>query len=372
MRDLCSLCLLFLALCLSHDIYSQVSAAQTDSLNSQKSFSIGGGIDVYYAYDLNKPSSNSIPYYVSMSKHNDPSVNLAYLDLKYDSKWFRGRFIPGIGTFMSANYAAEPAGLRFPVEANIGVRLSRKKHLWLDAGVFSSPYTNESAFSKDHLAYTRSFAPEYVPYYITGGKLSYGVNNRLKVIAYVLNGWQQIIDQNNSLSFGTQVEYKPNDKEIFNWNTYMGDERSDTRPLFRNRVFTDVYWLHNFNGKFSFATCAYIGMQQIQIAQSKREDHYWWQVNFTSRYTFKKKHSVVARVEYFSDPEMIQIITVSGVKGFNCFGTSVGVNFPIDKNVLLRFEAKKLFSTDQKVFIGEDQKPSSTSTILTGNITFWF
>lgn len=372
MRDICSFCILFLAIFICQDSFAQVQASNSDSAAIQKNFKIGGGLDVYYAYDLNKPSSNSIPYYVSMSRHNDPAVNLAYLDLKYDSKWFRGRFIPGIGTFMSANYAAEPSYLRFPVEANVGVKLSKSKQIWLDAGVLSSPYTNESAFSKDHLAYTRSFAPEYVPYYITGGKLSYGVNSRLKLIAYVLNGWQQIIDQNNSLSIGTQVEYKPNDKETFNWNTYMGDERSETRPLFRTRVFTDVYWLHNFNGKFSFAACAYVGMQQIQIAQSKKDDQYWWQLNFTSRYTFKKKHSVVARVEYFSDPEMIQIIPVSGVYGFNCFGSSVGLNIPIDENAVLRFEAKKLISTDQKVFIGEDHLPSNTSTVFTGNITFWF
>jgi hypothetical protein len=372
MRELYSLFVLFLAVILCHISYAQVPETSKDSTTIQKKFLIGGGLDVYYAYNLNKPSFNAIPYYVSMARHNAPSVNLAYLDLKYDSKWIRGRFIPGIGTFISANYAAEPAYLRFPVEANVGVKLSKSKQIWLDAGILSSPYTNESAFSKDHLTYTRSFAPEYVPYYITGGKLSYGVNSRLKLIGYLLNGWQQIIDQNNSLSVGTQVEYKPNDKETFNWNTYIGDERSEARPLFRTRVFTDVYWLHNFNGKFSFAACAYIGMQEVQIAQNKKDDHYWWQLNFSSRYTFKKKQSVVARVEYFSDAQMIQIIPVSGEFGFKCFGTSIGVNFPIDDHALLRFEAKKLLSFDKNEFIGSDQLTSNSSTIFTGNLTFWF
>ncbi|NJN00112.1 MAG: outer membrane beta-barrel protein, partial [Phormidesmis sp. RL_2_1] len=51
-------------------------------------------------------------------------------------------------------------------------QLFKNKQIWLDAGVFGSPYTNESAISKDHLMYTRSFAPEYVPYYLAGVKLS--------------------------------------------------------------------------------------------------------------------------------------------------------------------------------------------------------
>lgn len=337
-----------------------------------KGWSVGGGMDVYYAYDLNKNGSKSIPYYVSMANNNTFSINLAYIDLKYESSRVRGRLIAAIGSFMDANYSAETGLNKLPVEFNMGVKPLKNRNLWLDIGVLSSPYTNESALSKDHLMYTRSLAPEFVPYYLAGAKLSYVLSDKWKVVGYLLNGWQQIADQNNAKSVGTQVEFKPNSKETFNWNTYLGDERSDARPLFRMRYFTDVYWLHDFEGKFSLATCAYAGVQEIAVSQDYRENQFWWQVNMAGRYTFKNKLSVTGRMEYFSDPEMVQIIPITDEQGFECFGSSIGINLPIEKNALFRLEAKNLISTGQKVFYNKDLQKTNSSTILTANITLWF
>lgn len=335
-------------------------------------WTLGGGMDVYYAYDLNRNGSKSIPYYVSMANNNELSINLAYIDVKYESDRVRGRLIPGIGSFMDANYSAETGLNKLPVEFNMGVKPLKKRNLWLDIGVLSSPYTNESAFSKDHLMYTRSLAPEYVPYYLAGAKLSYVVSDKWKVIGYLLNGWQQIADQNNAKSVGTQVEYKPNSKETFNWNTYIGDERSAVRPLFRMRYFTDIYWLHNFDGKFSVASCAYVGMQEVAVADQSNEQLYWWQMNVAGRYSFKKDMSVTARIEYFSDPEMVQIVPITDESGFECFGASLGLNVAIEKNALFRLEAKNLISTGQKVFVNEDLQKVNNMTVLTANLTLWF
>lgn len=337
-----------------------------------KGWTLGGGMDVYYAYDLNRNGSKSIPYYVSMANNNELSINLAYIDVKFESERVRGRLMPGIGSFMDANYSVETGLNKLPIEFNMGVKPLKRRNLWLDIGVLSSPYTNESAFSKDHLMYTRSLASEYVPYYLAGAKLSYVVSDKWKVIGYLLNGWQQIADQNSAKSAGTQVEYKPNSKETFNWNTYLGDERSAMRPLFRMRYFTDVYWLHDFDGRFSLATCVYAGMQEVAVPDQSKENLYWWQMNFAGRYSFKNDLSLTARMEYFSDPDMVQIIPIPDEHGFECFGASLGLNVPIEQNALFRLEAKNLISTGQKVFLNYDLKKVNTMTVLTANLTLWF
>jgi hypothetical protein len=358
--------------CLSLLVSSFLEAQDKKADTLMRGLTVGGGMDVYYAYDLNNNGMDQIPYYVSMANNKTFSINLAYLDLKYESSRVRGRFIPAVGSFMDANYAAEKGLNKLPVEFNMGIRPFKKYNIWLDLGVLSSPYTNESAFSKDHLMYTRSLAPEYVPYYLTGAKLSYVFSDKWKFVGYFLNGWQQIEDQNNAKSLGTQVEFKPNAKEIFNWNTYIGDERSASRPLFRMRYFTDVYWLHNFDGRFSLATCAYSGIQEVAVSNQSNEFLTWWQLNFAGRYTFKNKMSLTGRVEYFSDPEMVQIIPITNEHGFECFGSSLGINVPIEKNALLRLEAKNLISTRQKVFYNKELNKVNSSTILTANITLWF
>ena len=108
----------------------------------------------------------------------------------------------------------------------------QKTKIWVDIGVLGSPYTNESAISRITHVYVR-FAPENVPYYITGAKFTVPVNSKLNTYLYIINGWQVIQDNN---SWGNplehKVEYRPTDHVLFNWNTYIGDERSLAHPEF--------------------------------------------------------------------------------------------------------------------------------------------
>ena len=177
---------------------------------------IGGYVDVYYGFDFSQPADKNRPYFVTNSRHNEVAVQMAMLDFKFISPKARAIIRPAFGTFMQANYTAEPPAFRLLYEANAGIKISRKKDIWLDAGIFYSPYTNESAISKDHLVYTRSITPEYVPYYLNGVRTSVVLNDKWNLYLYVTNGWQVIQDNNNHLTFGSQLEYRPNKKLLLN------------------------------------------------------------------------------------------------------------------------------------------------------------
>jgi hypothetical protein len=337
----------------------------TTSFNYQGKVSVEGYIDAYYGFDFNRPTDNNRPYFVSMSRHNEMTVNLAYIDVKYSSSRLRARFVPGFGTFINANYAGEPGSLKNIIEASAGVRLFPKKRIWLDAGVFGSPYTNESAISKDHLAYTRSFAPEYVPYYLSGLKLTVPLHEKVNGYLYLLNGWQQIQDVNRGKAVGTQIEYRPNNYWLLNWNTYIGSEESAANPTFRTRYFTDAFFIYS-KEKWSATGCAYIGLQE----RSENGSATWWQVNLIGRYQATRVTSVTGRVEYFDDPDRVQINPVTGLPGFSSYSTSVGLNFKVAENVLVRFEGRTFFS-DKEMYLREST-PVNTSHWFTSNITLWF
>ena len=238
-------------------LYGQVvntgMTANYDSLEVGK-LKIGGLIDTYYGFDLNQPETSDRPYCVSSARHNEININLAYIELQYINKRVRGRLVPGFGTYINANYANEKGSLKNLIEANVGVRLSKKRDIWVDAGILGSPFTNETAISKDHLMYTRSFAPEYVLYYLTGVKVSAPIGKKIKAYGYILNGWQVISDVNNPLSVGTQIEYRPSQTVLINWDTYVGDESSKLTPENRTRYFTDVYLIYNSTKKFSMTS----------------------------------------------------------------------------------------------------------------------
>jgi hypothetical protein len=344
---------------------TNTATMDTTSFSRKGRLSIEGYIDTYYAYNFNDPPSNDQPYFVSMARHNEMNINLAYIDLKYSSSRLRARFVPGFGTYINANYAAEPGSLKNIVEASAGIKLSEKKNIWVDAGVFGSPYTNESAISKDHLAYTRSFAPEYVPYYLSGVKLTVPLSDRINAYLYLLNGWQQIEDQNKSKSVGTQLEFRATEYLLLNWNTYIGNERSSGDSTVGTRMFTDLYFIYS-KRRLSATGCIYAGIQE----QSGSSDAVWWQANLIGRYNITDELSVTGRIEHFNDPDEVQIVPVTGVEGFRSYSSSLGLNYELAENILLRLEGRTFFS-DKYVYVRDDEQAKNSNTI-TSNITIWF
>lgn len=335
----------------------------TTDFNYQGKITIEGYVDGYYAYDFNRPGDGNKPYAVSMSRHNEMTVNLAFIDLKYSSSRLRSRVVPAFGTYVNANYADEPGVLKNLLEASAGVKLSRTKAIWLDFGVFGSPYTNESAISKDHLAYTRSFAPEYVPYYLSGLKLSATLSGKVNAYLYVVNGWQQIQDNNSGKSIGTQLEYRPGDHWLINWNTYVGSERSAVKPDFTTRYFSDVYFIYA-RGRWSSTGCIYAGRQD----RSAEPAAFWWQANLIGRYNLTGKLSMTGRVEYFSDPSTVVVISSPGP--FTTYSGSLGLNYKPADNMLLRVEHRTYFSQDD--VYTRNGSAVATGNVLTSNITIWF
>ena len=347
----------------------QVIAQTADSSKANPiTFNIGGGIDTYYAYDINQPESGEIPYFVSSNKHNQFGVNLAYLSLEVKSDRFKLKMMPAFGTYMNANYAAEEGLLKALYEANASVKLLKKKELWLEAGVLSSPYSSESAMSKDQLMYTRSLAPEYVPYYLGGARLNFQVNNKLKLALAVVNGWQQLKDVNSSKAIGTQVEWKPSKKQLINWNTYVGDEQSTANPAFRTRIFNDLYWVYTGDKFFTTAINGYYGLQLLETGSSSS----WYQFNVTSKFTLPNKSFIAARVEYFNDENGVQIQSINGKDPFECFGAALGYTLAIQENAFLRFEVKELMSVSGQHFRSSSGSPTKNTTLFSVNLSAWF
>lgn len=328
---------------------------------------LGGYVDTYYNYNFNQPSGGSTAYFVSSARHNEVTINLAYIDVRFKSKFMRARFMPGFGTYMDANYINEPGSLKNLLEANVGVLLSEKKKIWLDAGVFGSPYTNESAISKDHLMYTRSLAPEYVPYYLTGIKMSIPLSSSLSAYFYLINGWQVIQDNNSGKALGTQLEYRLNNKMVMNWNTYIGDERSSAHPEFRMRFFNDFYWVYNTRNKWLFTSCFYYGVQERESLSAAT----WWQANVIGEYKFTDAFSLSGRAEIFHDPSSVVITSVTGTPGFRTTSFGLCANFLFHEQAMFRLEAREFVSRDN-VYVDKGGNPTTSSSMVVGSLTAWF
>lgn len=178
------LILSFLLLVL-HDCFSQ---------EEKQAITFSAYADIYYLYNFNKPLNNSQPPFIyNFNRTNEVNLNLGFIKAAYNTDKVRANLALMTGTYTQANLAAEPEVLRHIFEANIGVRLSKKRNFWLDAGVMPSHIGFESAVSKDCPNLTRSLLAENSPYYEAGLRFSYTTaDEKWFLSALLLNGWQRI------------------------------------------------------------------------------------------------------------------------------------------------------------------------------------
>jgi hypothetical protein len=271
---------------------------------------------------------------------------------------------------MNANYASERQTLQNILEANVGVKLFKKKDIWLDAGVIASPFTNENAYSFDQIPYTRSLGAESTPYYLTGAKLTVPFGSKWTAYLYLVNGWQVIEAQHDPLDFGSQLEFKPNGKWDINVNTYIGNEASIANPGYKTRYFGDIYATFTPTDKWTFTADAYAGWQQRIEGQALMTRN-WWNANISARYTFAPGNSFSIRAEHFNDPYEVLNIPVTNVTGFKLSSASFGYNLAVTDEVLFRLEGR-YFGSPEQLYILRDGSNTPKDFWLTAGITARF
>lgn len=342
-------------------------SAQLDT--SKSKFNFSAYLEVYYCYDLNEPADHNRPsFFYSHNRHNEFNLNLGFVKGSYNSDKVRANLALAAGTYMNANYAAEPGVLKNVFEANAGVKLSKNKNLWIDAGVFASHIGFESAISKDCYTLTRSLLAENSPYYETGVKLSYlSDNNQWFLSGLYLNGWQYIQrpDANNTPAFGTQVTYTPNQKIAVNYSTFIGNTQPDSARLMR--YFNDVYAILNLSANFQIKACFDFGLQQKSPGSS--DYHNWFGPLVIARMNINPVWSITGRAELYHDKNGV-IIPTGTDNGFQTQGYSLNVDCKISNNVVWRVEARTLKSKDD-VFT-EDNEVKNTDTFFTTSIAVSF
>jgi hypothetical protein len=317
--------------------------AQDSAVSNQLKFN--AYLETYFTYDFNKPVSNNRPAFLySHNRHKEFNLNLGFLKGSYNSSSVRANLAIATGTYINANYAAEPGVLKNIFEANAGVKISKKKNLWVDAGIFSSHIGFENAISKDCWTPTRSILAENSPYFESGAKITYTTNNdKWLVSGLLLNGWQRIkkADGNSAMSYGTQLQYKPNTKVLLNYSTFIGTDKPDSTRQWR--YFHNLYAIFNVTGKFGITAGFDIGTEQKAKGSNKMNT--WYAPVLILKHAISPKWVLAARGEYYHDRNGV-IIASGTSNGFQATGFSINVDYAPFTNALLRLEARTLKSKD--------------------------
>ena len=325
-------------------LFLSIQSISQDSTNKSP-FSFDAYLETYYSYDLNKPEDNLRPGFLySHNRHNEFNLNLGFIKAGYNAERMRANLAIGAGTYMNANYSAEPSTLRFLYEANVGYKLSAKKNLWFDIGIMPSHIGFESAISSSCWTLTRSMMADNSPYYESGAKISYtSENEKWQFAALALNGWQRItrVEGNSMMSFGIQVVYTPSEKITLNYSTFYGTDQPDSSRA--KRFFHNLYGIFQLTEKIGITAGFDIGFEEKSPGSAYKNK--WYTPVFIVRYRPHQQWAVALRTEYYNDQNGVIIKTYTP-NGFKTFGASVNIDYTPLKNLSLRFEARHLNSKD--------------------------
>lgn len=301
--------------------------------------------ELYYQFEANNPKNNLRPSFIySHNRNNEVNLNLGFIKANYETDKLRANLSLATGTYMNANYSAESGVLKNIYEANVGVKISKSKNLWIDAGILPSHIGFESAVSKDCWALTRSLQAENSPYFESGAKISYTSNSgKWFLSGLVLNGWQRIqrVTGNSTVAFGHQLTYKPTEKITLNSSSFIGNDKPDS--IRQMRYFHNLYGIFQLTDRFALTTGFDIGAEQK--AKGSEQYNVWYSPVMIAKFSPTEKLSFAVRGEYYQDKKGV-IIATGTDNGFQTFGYSLNADYWILPNLVWRTEVKNMNSKD--------------------------
>jgi len=193
-----------------------------------------------------------------------------------------------------------------------------------------------------------------IPFTHTGLLLTYPVHSTFSVTAGVVNGWDNVIDNNDAKTFIGQAVFTP--AEVFSvavngiWGAEQNNDDKNTRWVIdvvpTLKPFKDFTLLGNFDyGK------------EENVASIGR-DAQWWGVAVVANYDFTEKFGVAVRGEYFRDDDGVRTGAtdptdpLQTLVGADLWEATLTLHYKLSDHVLTRLEHRYDFSGGDKLFFG--------------------
>ena len=326
-------------------------------------FDFGAFLDSYYAYDFNQPTVDRA-YTTQPVKHDTPAINLAHIEMKIQTERLRSRIALQAGDSVERNAVLEPGSSKYIQESYLGVKLGEKT--WVDAGIFLGNIGAESWISKDNWTYTRALNLDYVPYYSAGIRVEHHINRKQSFQLQIINGWQNISENNDSKSIGMQYKHLLSEELTFTYNNFLGDEGvvSD-KSRFRTYHNFILQWLASEKWQYLYA---------FDIGEQAQQNNHgidpWFATTLTIRRILNTDQSLAFRAEYYNDRHQANVVTNTD-NGFQVIGGSINFDQKLKKNALWRTEVRELYSED-KIYPHESNEKKRVDGFIVTSISVWF
>jgi hypothetical protein len=342
---------------------------QAAPANGAQSFlgaiNLSGFVDGYYGYNFNHPHSRTTPYRAFDGPANQLSLNMVelILDKTPDAANSRlgFRLALGYGNAMNVVNSTDAAGLGFAQylkEAYFSYLAPVGKNgLQFDFGKFVTPHGAEVIETKDNWNYSRGLLFAYaIPYYHFGVRTKYSFNSKYALSGYIVNGWNNVVDNNTGKTYGVTFNWAPHPKFSLAQGYMVGPEQADINQNWRQ--LSDTVVTIAPTNKLSFIVNYDYGRGDIPGGFT--EPVYWTGWAGYVRYAFDDRYAMVGRYEWFNDVNGFATGTVQQLKEFTWT-----LERRIAQRLITRLEYRYDYS-NQPTFVKGDLPVGSQSTVAAG------
>lgn len=309
-----------------------------------RSTELSGFVDAYFGYNFNHPGVDTQLRNFD-TKSSQFSLNMAKVALEKkpvaDSRLgFRTDLT--FGPAAEIVHASEPGGadvFSHIQQAYLSYLAPVGKGLQIDVGKFVTPHGAEVIETKDNWNYSRSllFALA-IPYYHFGMRATYAFNDKFTLAGYLVNGWNNVVDNNTGKTVGILATVKPTAKLTVVGNYMAGPEQLGNNDDWRHLFDTTVTYA--VNGRLSLMANYDYGFDRIAGARV-----HWQGIAGYFRVQANKWLAFAPRFEWYDDHDGFTTGAPQTVKDF-----TITSEHKINNGLLTRFEYRKDFS-DKHFFI---------------------
>lgn len=258
-----------------------------------------GFIDGYYSFNANHPASMNNQLRNFDEKANQFSLNMAEISLAHAADPVGFQLDLGYGRAFDTIHATDPApaDLSHTEQAYLSLKPANARGFEADFGEFFTSAGAETTYTKDNWNYSRSllFALA-IPYYHFGLRTSMPVTKTITAGVQVVNGWNNIEDNNSGKTFGfTGAWTRP--KYTWNVNYYVGPEKNKTNKGYRNLI--DSTLLLTPTAKLN----AYLNYDYAQERQLDNSLVHWQGFAGAAHFQLNDHVAITPRAEIFADPQ---------------------------------------------------------------------
>ncbi|MFO0663700.1 MAG: outer membrane beta-barrel protein [Polyangiaceae bacterium] len=213
-------------------------------------------VDAYYLWSTNHPVDHTAFPSTTAPRHNELSLNMASVGIELppnaiDTKAGGpvGQFALQYGSMGETNFGQDRTlsrGFFLTKPAFLPIRAaSAGWHFhWLhganiEIGILPSYIALESYIPQENWNYLHPFVSDFTPYYFSGVRAQFHLSQKLKVEAWIVNGWQTFGQWHEGRAGGYLWNYRPTERLSFTNTMYLGQEAAfDPKSI---RWYTDNF-----------------------------------------------------------------------------------------------------------------------------------